>query len=128
MKILVLDDVVEDLYLLRLFLNHSGYEVVTHSDCYRVIEIIKDEKPQLIILNVHMSDFSCVELLVSIKKYFLIPVIVICSHEDTCVDYTVDGADAILIKPLNMNSLLELTESLLKKYAVMAENNEKNKN
>src|SRR5439155_19874554 len=53
-KILVVDDVAENVRLLEAVLVPRGYEVVTASDGLEALDVVKAEEPDLILLDVMM--------------------------------------------------------------------------
>ena len=53
-KILVVDDVPENVRLLEAVLVPRGYEVVTASDGLEALEVVAAEEPDLILLDVMM--------------------------------------------------------------------------
>ena len=53
-KILVVDDVPENVRLLQAVLVPRGYEVVTAGDGLQALEVVEAEEPDLILLDVMM--------------------------------------------------------------------------
>ena len=53
-KILVVDDVPENVRLLEAVLVSRGYEVVTANDGWAALDLVETEEPDLILLDVMM--------------------------------------------------------------------------
>ena len=53
-KILVVDDIPENVRLLEAVLVPRGYDVVTARDGLEALELVESEKPDLILLDVMM--------------------------------------------------------------------------
>ncbi|HEX7358213.1 MAG TPA: response regulator, partial [Ignavibacteriaceae bacterium] len=61
-KILVIDDLPENVFMLQDRLEHDGFEVLTAYDGYAGIEKAKKELPDLILLDVMMPDITGLEV------------------------------------------------------------------
>ena len=61
-KILVIDDLPENVFMLQDRLEHEGFEVLTAYDGYTGIDKAKNELPDLILLDVMMPDITGLEV------------------------------------------------------------------
>lgn len=61
-KILVVDDNLDVLEVIRTLLDIRGYKVFTLPDGGRVIEIAKKFSPDLILLDVYLSGYNGIDL------------------------------------------------------------------
>ncbi len=61
-KILVIDDLPENVFMLQDRLEHEGFEVLTAYDGYSGIDRAKNELPDLILLDVMMPDITGLEV------------------------------------------------------------------
>ncbi|MBN2542295.1 response regulator [bacterium] len=102
-KILIIDDEVDNLYLLQMRLQASEFIVVTASEPAKGIEVAINEKPDLILLDVKMPQMSGFEVCRKLKNTLStarIPVIFLTCQDDVThkIKGLEDGADDYLIK------------------------------
>lgn len=118
-KILVIDDLPENVFMLQDRLEHEGYEVITAYDGKSGIEKAKSELPDLILLDVMMPDITGIEVcktLVVDKKTSGIPIILVTAKsgaEDTKEGLEAGAFDYIK-KPINRIDLVARVMSALK--------------
>jgi len=67
-KILLVDDEIDFLELLKARLEANSYEVVTAMDGKEALEKVKKEKPDALILDVMMPELNGLEVLKAIRK------------------------------------------------------------
>ena len=118
-KVLVIDDLPENVFLLQDRLEHEGYEVITAYDGKSGIEKAKRELPDLILLDVMMPDITGIEVcktLVADKETCGIPILVVTAKSDA--DDTKEGLEAgafdYIKKPFNRIELVARVKSALK--------------
>ena len=118
-RILVIDDLPENVFLLQDRLEHEGYEVLTAYDGKSGIEKAITEIPDLILLDVMMPDingFDVCKTLVNDNRTSAIPIILVTAKTD--VEDTKEGLDAgaygYIKKPFNKVELLARVKSALK--------------
>ena len=118
-RILVIDDLPENVFLLKDRLEHEGYEVLT-ADCGNSgIEKATDEIPDLILLDVMMPDingFEVCKTLVNDSRTSGIPILLVTAKTDA--EDTKEGLDAgafdYIKKPINKIELIARVKSALK--------------
>ena len=67
-KILVVDDVMSNVLLLKVLLTHEKFQVITANGGNKCVEMAKSEHPDLILLDVMMPDISGFDTAVILKK------------------------------------------------------------
>lgn len=118
-RILVIDDLPENVFMLQDRLEHEGFEVLTAYDGYSGINKAKSELPDLILLDVMMPDITGLEvckLLVNETETKDIPIILVTAKsgaEDTKEGLEAGAFDYIK-KPFNRVELLARVKSALK--------------
>jgi DNA-binding response OmpR family regulator len=118
-KILVVDDLPENVFMLQDRLEHEGYEVITAYDGLTGIEKTRNELPDLILLDVMMpgiTGFEVCKTLANDMKTKNIPIILVTAKigaEDTKEGLEAGAFDYIK-KPFNRIELLARVNSALK--------------
>lgn len=110
-KILIVDDVVSNVLLLKILLTNEKFQVCTANCGNMCIEQAKKEKPDLILLDVMMPDISGFDTAVILKKdpeTADIPIIFLTAlnnPSDLVKGFQV-GANDFLTKPFNKEELV----------------------
>jgi len=117
-KILVVDDVPENVRLLEAVLVSRGYEVVTANDGRAALERVQTAEPDLILLDVMMPGLDgyavCSQLRAN-DDTAVLPVIMVTSSIGQEKTKAIEaGADDFIPKPFNHNELLIRVRSLLR--------------
>jgi DNA-binding response OmpR family regulator len=117
MRILVVDDDVELVGLLKFALNGAGYDVVTAFDGEQAISRFRETRPDLILLDVNLPIRNGFEVLDLIRKHSQVPVMMLTvrSAEEDEVRGLNLGADDYLKKPFSPRTLLARIRSLLRR-------------
>jgi CheY-like chemotaxis protein len=113
--ILCVDDEPDVLKLLSSSLQGEGFNVLTAANGNKALEIIQQQKPDLICLDLIMPGISGFDLIHEIRKKFSdteLPIIVISAHEEH-LHAIQSGANAYLSKPIQNSSLLKEIHSML---------------
>ena len=110
-KILIVDDVVSNVLLLKILLSNEKFQVCTASNGNMCIEMAKSEHPDLILLDVMMRDLNGFDTAVILKKdpeTHEIPIIFLTAlnnPSDLVKGFQV-GANDFLTKPFNKEELV----------------------
>ncbi|HAT4307251.1 response regulator transcription factor [Clostridium perfringens] len=119
MKILVVDDEVNILKMLKITLEVAGHEVLLSENALSVIDIILENEPDVIILDAMLPDIDGFNLIPKIKKVKDIPIIMLtakCNINDKLLGLQL-GADDYITKPFNSTELL-LRLNIIKKRSI----------
>ncbi|MDY0324279.1 MAG: response regulator transcription factor [Candidatus Carbobacillus sp.] len=116
-KIFIIDDEPKLLEMIGSYLSREGYTVVTESDTTYVIDKIKSEQPDVIILDVLMPVMNGFDLLKHIRQFSPVPVLMLTakSEEADKVLGLELGADDYLTKPFGLRELLARIRALLRR-------------
>ncbi len=117
--ILWVDDEIDLLRPHILFLQNKGYQVITATNGYDAVEMLKENSVNLIFLDENMPGMTGLETLTELKAInSVVPVVMITkSEEENIMDQAIGSKIAdYLIKPVNPNQILltikKNTESL----------------
>jgi response regulator RpfG family c-di-GMP phosphodiesterase len=118
-KILIVDDIPENLYFLEVLLKTNGYEVESASNGIQALELARENPPALIISDVlmpGMDGFSLCRACKSDDRLKTIPFFFFTATytdaRDEAFAFSL-GADAFIVKPIDPDPLLELIRKAL---------------
>ncbi|MEK7347973.1 MAG: response regulator [Candidatus Eisenbacteria bacterium] len=117
-RILVVDDEIYIVHILDFSLGMEGYEVLTALDGEQALERLKNDKPDLIVLDIMMPKVDGYEVCRAIKanpETQHIPVILLSAkgrNVDQKMGFDV-GADDYITKPFSPRKLVERINALL---------------
>ncbi len=117
--ILIIDDDVEMLILLRKIVEGGGFRALTAETLDRGEELIEQEAPHLILLDVYLggqNGLSFLDKRVQVKRLSQIPVIIISgdTQRATVLKAMMKGADDYITKPIKSAVLLQKFKKFLK--------------
>jgi len=120
-KILLVDDEQDILEFLSYNLRKEGYEVFTSTNGKKAVEIARDQKPQLIILDVMMPDLDGIETCRELRAIDDLKDVVITFLTARGEDYSQiagfdAGADDYITKPIKPRVLISRVQALLRRY------------
>ena len=117
MSILIVDDDVELVGLLRFALSAAGYDVVTAFDGEQALLKLQEHKPELVILDVNLPVRDGFQVLAELRRTSQVPVMMLTvrTTEEDEVQGLDLGADDYLRKPFSPRALLARIRSLLRR-------------
>lgn len=119
-KVLVVDDEEYIQHILNFSFGAEGYEVITAGDGEEAINKAKDEKPDVIVLDImmpNMDGYEACKRLKSDPKTRAIPVILL-TAKGRDVDRKLGneaGADDYVVKPFSPGRLIERVQGMMKR-------------
>lgn len=124
-RLLIVDDVPDNLFLVRTILEEEGYEIVTSSNGQEALKIIETEPPDLVLLDVMMpvmDGYEVTRRMRAMKDLPFIPILLITAYDRANAVKGLDlGADEFIRKPIEADELLARVRSLLRLKHSIAE-------
>jgi CheY-like chemotaxis protein len=110
-RILAVDDLEDNLFLLQTVLESEGYEVETATSGSDALAKISQVQPDLVLLDVMMPGMTGIEVTQRIRKnqnLQELPVVLITAYGETQAQQGIQvGANDYIRKPLDLEELLE---------------------
>lgn len=121
-KILVVDDEERMVRFIRLNLEHDGFQVIEAFRGSQAISLIRDQLPDLVLLDVMMPDIDGFEVLRMIREINSVPVIMLTAktEEDDKVHGLELGADDYITKPFSPRELVSRVRAVLRRAEVIS--------
>jgi len=122
MKILIVDDKEENLYMLESLLKGSGYEVVSAENGIEALEKLKKDSIDMIISDILMPKMDGFQLCRECKSDDSLKKIPFIFYTATYTDKKDEkfalslGAEKFIVKPMEPNFFMEIIENVIKDY------------
>ncbi len=116
-KILVVDDEQKIVDIVRAYLEREGFRVVTAYDGESALKVFRQEKPDLIVLDLMLPKLSGHDVCRAIRKESEVPIIMLTAR-DELTDKVVGlelGADDYLTKPFEGRELVARVKAILRR-------------
>ena len=117
MKILVVDDEALLVKGIRFNLQNEGYEVIAGSNGLEAVQLVQEQHPDLVVLDVMMPEMDGLTACSKIREFSNIPIIMLTAKTDD-MDKLIGfdhGADDYLTKPFNILELKARIRALLRR-------------
>lgn len=124
MTILVCDDDKEIVEAIEIYLMQDGYDVEKAYDGIQAVEIMKNKKIDLMIIDVMMPKLDGIRATLQIRKESRVPIIILSAKTedaDKILGLNV-GADDYVTKPFNPLELVARVKSQLRRYTTLSSN------
>jgi DNA-binding response OmpR family regulator len=124
MKVLIVDDDLDLIAITAFALEQAGYLVVRATDGDKAIEAVRDESPDIVVLDINLPRRNGFELTAHIRERGATPVIMLTarSDEEDVVRALGLGADDYLTKPFSPKVLVARVRALLRRAGTDVDN------
>lgn len=124
-RIYVADDEKNIRSLMKIFLENEGYLVETFSDGYSIMEALRRQMPDMLILDVMMPGEDGLSICAEIRKSSSVPIIIV-SAKDSPMDRVVGitlGSDDYVTKPFLPLELTARVKALFRRAELAGADN-----
>ena len=121
-RILVVEDEPKIVDVVRLYLEREGFEVLAANDGATGLRRFRQEKPDLVILDLMLPVMDGLEICRTIRREASTPIIVLTARDEE-VDKIVGlelGADDYITKPFSPRELVARVRAVLRRVALEA--------
>jgi two-component system KDP operon response regulator KdpE len=115
--ILVVDDDYGLRELIRINLEHEGYNVIQAANGVQCVNGVREHRPDLVILDVMMPEMDGLEACSKVREFSTVPILMLTAkvQSQDIITGLDRGADDYLIKPFNMDELAARIRALLRR-------------
>lgn len=115
--ILVVDDQPSLVRLVRDNLESKQFKVTSANDGAKALDIVENERPDLVVLDVMMPGMDGYEVCRRIREFSTVPIIMLTARNDqeALIQGFEMGADDYITKPFHANELLARVEAVLRR-------------
>lgn len=116
-RILVVDDIPDNYFLLQTVLEDEGYQVEVADNGHAALKRIEANPPDLVLLDVMMPGMNGFEVISRIRQnpaLPFIPVVLITGYTESSSkgSYNKVDADCLIRKPIDFNELLNCIQKI----------------
>jgi len=120
-KILIIEDNEQNLYLSTFLLENKGYDVIQARDGYAGIEIVENENPDLLLLDIQLpgiDGYSIAEQISKMETNKDLPIIAVTSYamvgdREKAMD---SGCTGYIEKPINPDTFVNEIEKFFREF------------
>ena len=115
--ILVVDDETRIARMIRMNLEHDGYEVIEANSGQQALDMVRSRMPNLVILDVMMPGLDGYETLQILREISQVPVIMLTAkgEEEDRIRGLELGADDYVTKPFSPRELMSRVKAVLRR-------------
>lgn len=116
-KILVVDDEKKFVNVLRGYLEHAGFAVVTAYDGKNALATFRREKPNLVLLDLNLPEIDGLDVARAMRKDSYVPIIMVTARveeTDRLVGLEL-GADDYITKPFSPREVVARVRAVLRR-------------
>jgi len=116
-KVLVVDDDIKTVELVRLYLDRDGYQVLTAYDGVEALRLARESYPDLIVLDLMLPDIDGLEVCRTLRHESDVPIIMLTARttdQDKLTGLDL-GADDYVTKPFSPKELAARVRAVLRR-------------
>ena len=116
-RVLVVDDDVKTVELVKLYLNRDGYRVLTAYDGVEALRLARKSRPDLIVLDLMLPELDGLEVCRTLRKESDVPIIMLTAkttNQDKLMGLEL-GADDYVTKPFSPQELAARVRAVLRR-------------
>jgi len=116
-RVLVVDDDVKTVELVKLYLNRDGYQVLTAYDGIEALRLARESRPDLIVLDLMLPDIDGLEVCRTLRHESDVPIIMLTARstdQDKLTGLGL-GADDYVTKPFSPKELAARVRAVLRR-------------
>ena len=116
-KVLVVDDDVKTVELVKLYLNRDGYRVITAYNGNDALQLARETHPDLIVLDLMLPGMNGLDVCRNLRKESDVPIIMLTAlttDEDRLTGLNL-GADDYMTKPFSPRELAARVRAVLRR-------------
>ena len=116
-RVLVVDDDVKTVELVKLYLNRDGYRVLTAYDGVEALRLAREEHPDLIVLDLMLPGIDGLQVCRALRQESDVPIIMLTARttdEDKLTGLEL-GADDYVTKPFSPKELAARVRAVLRR-------------
>jgi DNA-binding response OmpR family regulator len=116
-KILVVDDELKIVKLVRAYLERAGFTVVTAHDGQEALAVFRYERPNLVVLDLMLPGMDGLDVCRAIRRSSDVPIIMLTARDEE-VDRLIGlelGADDYVVKPFSPREVVARVRAVLRR-------------
>lgn len=122
--LLLVDDDRTLCHMFREYLGTGEFIVFETNTAHRSLEIVRQHKVDIVVLDIELPDGNGIEFISNIKKHAKSPIVVISGNKDPNIHVNVfeAGADDFVQKPFHMREMKARIHSHIRRWNTIASN------
>jgi two-component system alkaline phosphatase synthesis response regulator PhoP len=116
-RVLVVDDDVKSVELVKLYLDRDGYQVVTAYNGVEALRLARESYPDLVVLDLMLPDIDGIEICRTLRRESDVPIIMLTARttdQDKLTGLDL-GADDYVTKPFSPKELVARVRAVLRR-------------
>ena len=116
-KVLIVDDDIKTVELVKLYLTRDGYQVLTAYDGIEALRLARESRPELIVLDLMLPDIDGLEVCRILRHESNVPIIMLTARstdQDKLTGLGL-GADDYVTKPFSPKELAARVQAVLRR-------------
>ena len=123
MRVMLIDDHALFRIGLQELLERRGIEVIAVGNCLQGIEMVAEEQPDVVLLDMRMPDMTGIEVLKQLrqkKQRMPISMLTTSREESDVIDSLQNGAQGYLLKDMEPDELIDALQQIVRGNTVVA--------